>query len=122
MGVKEEDVQRAIIEFLELNGFQVMQSSRRGVRGKCPRCQQQVKVFGGDGATKGLPDLFVRHSRSMNRAHWIGLEVKGPKTPLSCEQKALAENGDIVVARSIEDAIREIDRVAGPYRWAAVPQ
>jgi hypothetical protein len=111
VGVKEEDIQRAIIQLLELHGFTVHQTSRRGVKGRCPRCHQLVKVFGGDGASKGLPDLMVRKA-SWPPIVWAGLEVKGPKTRISPEQKALAETHQIAIVRSADEALRFAEAVA----------
>lgn len=100
----EEDVQRSIIQWCHLHRLEVMQASRRGV--KCPNCRRTV--YGADGVTKGLPDLLIRVAGS---ATWLAVEVKGPKTRLSDEQKALQASGAINVVRSLDEFIALIVRL-----------
>ena len=102
--IREEDVQRSIILWCRVHRLEVMQTSRRGVR--CPTCCRTV--YGGDGVTKGLPDLFVRIGST---TMWLAVEVKGPKTRLSAEQKALQASGAIVVVRSLDEFIALIVRL-----------
>ena len=74
--VHEDDVQAGMVQMLELLGFTVLVTSRR--RRKCWHCGRYPS--GGDGVTKGTPDLFVYDPRI---GGWVGLEVKGPKTAVS---------------------------------------
>lgn len=96
----EEQVQRSIIDGLQLMGYIVLQTSRRGV--SCRHCG--AKTFGSDGVTRGLPDLVV--SRESWPKHCaLLIEVKGPATALSVEQALLERKGRIAIARSWEDAL-----------------
>ena len=96
----EEQVQRSIIDLCELLGYDVLKTPRHGIT--CKACGE--KAYGGDGATKGLPDLFVRYP-SWTRCMWVGMEVKrtGGKWS-SPEQKNLFLNGMICRVESLEDA------------------
>jgi len=105
--IPEEVVQKAIIRGLETYGYLVMVTSRIRKRSCCGNCGTWSFAAGGDGVTKGCPDLYVSHLRWPD-ACWMGIEVKGEKTPLSVEQKQLRENRRIVVARSFEDAIAAV--------------
>jgi len=96
--VSEEQVQGAIVRALRGAGYEVLITSRR--RRRCVHCGRYSA--GGDGASRGLPDLLVWDYR---RCGWLGIEVKGPRTSVSPEQRALAERGMIVVARSVAQAL-----------------
>ncbi len=108
----EAQIQRAIIELLELAGFVVWSTSR--VRRRCPECKAFVP--GGDGVDRGLPDIVFTHP-SMPRLLG-GIEVKGPTTTISPEQRAAADAGAYPICRSVEDAA-----VAVGFWWyrAATP-
>ncbi|SRR5581483_1946943 len=93
----EADVQRAAIDLLEMLGCTVLVTSR--VRKRCWKCGMYFK--GGDGASKGLPDLLVR-KRSWPPFLWVGIEIKGDKTAVSVEQQALSDAGDIYVCRGMD--------------------
>lgn len=60
--------------------------------------------------TRGLPDLFVRTARH-GPGEWLAVEVKGPTTRLSSEQKSLLASGAIRVVRSLDEFIALIGRV-----------
>lgn len=94
----EAQIQQGIIQLLELAGFTVWSTSR--VRRRCPQCRAFVP--GGDGVDKGLPDLVFSHPR-LPRVMG-GIEVKGPKTTISPEQRAAAEAGCYAICRSPEEA------------------
>lgn len=96
---REEDVQKVIVDGLRLLGYTVLVTTHRVRRCQCGRWGR-----GDYGATKGVPDLLVRR-KNWNDGVYVGLEVKGPKTPLSREQKALLAEGGLVVVRSLEDAL-----------------
>jgi hypothetical protein len=98
-GQSEEQLQQTIVEALRLAGFTVLSTSRR--RKRCRRCG--CWPAGGDGVSKGLPDLLIWCPR---RRGWIGAEVKGARTKISPEQRALAEAGKVVLVRTVEEALR----------------
>lgn len=100
----EAQVQSAIIERLTLAGYTVVSTSRirKGVR--C-RCGQWLVPSGGDGVTKGCPDLFVTHV-NWPPSMWIAIEVKGSHTPVSDEQRAMIANERYFVARDQDTADR----------------
>lgn len=70
----------------------------------------------GYGITKGVTDLLIGSDE------WgpvlLPLEVKGPKTPLSSEQKDLYSKGLIYVARSWEEAIAAVDNFEQLFGFA----
>lgn len=71
-------------------------------RRRCYRCGAYSNA--GDGCDRGIPDLLV----SLGDGRWLGLEVKGPKTRLSPEQRSLAADGRIRIVRSVEDALAAV--------------
>ena len=98
----EAQVQAAIIERLTLAGYTVVSTSRirKGVR--C-RCGQWLVPSGGDGVTKGCPDLFVTH-HAWPPSMWVAIEVKGSHTPVSDEQRAMIQQERYFVARDQDTA------------------
>ena len=95
----EEDIQRTIVDGFTVMGFTVFETSRRGI--KCRSCG--TKAFGKDGVSKGLPDLVVTHDRWPADLAFL-LEVKGPTTKISPEQRLLIDRGRYKVARSWDEA------------------
>jgi len=104
--VSEDQVQAAIVRALRGAGHEVLITSRR--RRRCVHCGRYSA--GGDGVSRGLPDLLVWDQR---RRGWIGIEVKGPRTAVSPEQRELADRGMIVVVRSVEEALAALSE-----KWA----
>lgn len=102
-GVDEAAVQKAIVEYFMLTGLTVRTTDRH--RRRCRQCGAWPS--GGDGVSKGVADLLVR-SKYWPEGIWLALEVKGPGTKVSPEQKALEQKGAIFIVRSIEDAVRAI--------------
>jgi len=100
--IKEEHIQRAIIDGLTALHYTVLQTTVRGVRM-------------GYGSSKGVPDLLITHN-SWQDGCWLGIEVKGPNTKLSLEQRLLEIDGRIQVARSWEDAIRIVKSFSNEQR------
>lgn len=98
----EDDVQATIVEALRLLGYVVLVTSRR--RKRCRVCG--AFSSGGDGCDRGIPDLLV----SLGDGRWLGLEVKGPKTRLSPEQRGLQAAGRIIVVRSVKDALQAVSQ------------
>lgn len=96
----EDDVQATIVEALRLLGYVVLVTSRR--RKRCRVCG--AFSSGGDGCDRGIPDLLV----SLDDARWLGMEVKGPRTRVSPEQRSLAADGRIRIVRSVEDALAAV--------------
>lgn len=98
-GVSEEQIQQSILQGLTAYGYIVFSTSRRVKR--CRNCGRWPGS-GGDGVTQGLPDLIV------TRESWdgvlLGIEVKGPKTRISTEQKELVEGNVIMFVRSWDEA------------------
>lgn len=100
--LSEDDLQKQIVAFLKLHGYTVMVTSRRVKR--CQKCGAFPQSGRGDGVSKGVPDLLVRHPK-WPAGLMLGLEVKRPGTVRysSLEQKAAALVGDIIVVQSLED-------------------
>lgn len=95
MKIPEEVIQRNIIELCSYLGLNVFKTSR--VRKRCWNCGRFPA--GGDGVTKGLPDLFVQPKPGKCGAFWLAIEVKGSHTQLSPEQKVLRDEGSILIIR-----------------------
>lgn len=98
----EAQVQAAIIERLTLAGYTVVSTSRIRKGARC-RCGQWLVPSGGDGVTKGCPDLFITHV-NWPPSMWIAIEVKGSHTPVSPEQRAMIANERYFVARDQDTA------------------
>ncbi len=111
---KEEDIQKLMIDGLRLKGYTVLTTSRQRRGVSCPKCGTKNFPSKGDGVDKGLPDLMVWHPRW--GACWLGLEVKGPETPVSPEQEALAKQGAVQIVKSLEDAFREVECMDMDFR------
>ncbi len=96
----EDALQRQIVQALRLGGCTVLVTSRRRKRCPCGRWPR-----GGDGVTRGLPDLLVWQPIWEG---WRGLEVKLPRGRLTAEQRALVEWGAAVVVRSVAEALAAV--------------
>ena len=120
----EDAAQTAIVSALRRCGYLVLVTSRRRKKLKfqCEACResQMAKVtcmfcgatqvpwqYGGDGCDAGVPDLLV--STREGDIRFCGLEVKGPKTAVSPEQKALRDVGRIAVVRTVEQALAAVE-------------
>lgn len=93
----EEQVQRAILDALASLGLEVLQTTVR--YRPCPRCGHLDHR--GYGAHPAVPDLLVCVGGGVLK----GLEVKGPKTPVSEAQRRLAVAGHITIVRSVAEAV-----------------
>lgn len=100
---REDDIQRVIVDGLRLLGCVVLVTTHRVKRCRCGAWSR-----GDYGATPGVPDLLVRKD-GWPAACWLGLEVKGPRTALSRQQKLLRDRGGIIVVRSLEDALGALE-------------
>jgi hypothetical protein len=107
---KEADVQREIATVLRQRGYEVMVTSRVMKVAICQRCGEKNWPRGGDGVSKGLGDILVWHPK-WPRFFRVEADVKGPRTPLSPEQKLRVEAGVLVIWRSVEDALKECEKV-----------
>lgn len=98
----EDQVQEIIVDGLRCHGFIVLVTSRHKKR--CRKCGEWSA--GGDGATKGIPDVIARDP-AWPAGQWTGLEVKktGRVKFSSIEQKLLAESGAILVVQSLEESL-----------------
>ena len=117
---REEDVQAAIIQRLELEGYIVLQTSHRTKRVTCPHCLHPFRPTGGYGASFGVPDLLVTHER-WRGCVWVGIEVKGigkdgRPGALRPDQRGLLERGRIIVATSQDEALKCVQEV-GEQLW-----
>lgn len=102
----EKDVQSEVVAAVKSLGYLVQETSIK-IRGKRKRWNMIV------GIDAGISDLLI------GRTGWgpvrLCLEMKGPKTALSDEQKRLLDLGLIEVARSLEEAIAAIQRFQERY-------
>ena len=97
----EEKVQARVVKALELRGYRVLSTVQRRKQLRCRECGTWQWPQGGTGTTPGVPDLLVCVPGGL-----VGLEVKGPTTAISAEQRELALAGHIVVVRSAEEAVK----------------
>jgi hypothetical protein len=106
----ESQVQEQIERALRSRGYWVLSTSEHRKRQACPNCNHRFTPTGGRGCDKGVPDLLVTSGRSRPiqwpPGVWLGLECKGPTTPLSPEQKLLHAERRIFIVRSVETALR----------------
>lgn len=100
---REEPVQARIIRALTLAGFTVLSTVQRKRRVRCFKCGASQWPPGGTGTTPGVPDLLVCVPGGL-----VGLEVKGTRTQVRPEQKALARAGHIRIVRSVEEAMEAV--------------
>lgn len=101
--VKEESVQRQIIDLFTALGFAVYQASRRGVKTKNGR------VFGADGCSKELPDLYIRWP-DWPPGMQLAIEVKKPKgwRWTTDEQEAAWRCGATAKVHSVDQAVMTV--------------
>jgi len=102
-------VEREFDKCAEAAGWLVLKTSLRRKAVKCQRCGMVQWPQGGDGCTKGLPDRFVRRPE-WPPYKWLGVELKGSKTPLSQEQKELQKQAAILVVRSWAEFLEKVPR------------
>lgn len=108
-GKTEDDAQAEIVKGLRSRGYVVLVTSRRVKR--CHGCGAFPKSGIGDGVSKGLADLQVRHP-SWPVGHWRTLEVKRPGKRWrwsSPEQRDAYRAGQFYLVQSLEDALRALD-------------
>lgn len=98
----EDGIQAAIVVELRVRGFEVLVNSRR--RKRCRKCG--TVSAGGDGVSKGAPDLLVS-AAWMPAWTWIGLEVKRPGRIVwsSPEQESMSRRLKVLVVQSVAEAI-----------------
>jgi hypothetical protein len=107
---REEAIQAAAIQLLEASGYTVLQTSLRMRRVQCPECDEWFRPHFAAGTTPGVPDLLVAGGR-LPVGVWIGVEVKAPKGAVRPEQRALANDGRIIIVRSAADALAGVQRI-----------
>lgn len=106
----EENIQQATIHALRTRGYRVQQTTHRVKLASCPKCHQKFRPGGNYGATKGIADLLIRRD-NWPKYFWMQLEMKGPKTPLSPDQKELLSAEAIAIARDVKTAIEIVEEV-----------
>lgn len=100
---QETDIQAAAIAELTRAGYIVLQCSVRYHAQRCRECGAWARPEGGTGQSPGIPDLIVTRE-SWPIGLWRGVEMKGPKTPLSAEQELLLAQGRISAVRTAAEA------------------
>lgn len=108
--IREEDLQRTIIEALRLKGYEVLVTSRVRKRVQCKSCGEWGWMQGGDGVTKGLADLLCSR-QEWGLPVWVGIEVKGSRTAITQAQQDLANRGFNVIVRSLEEAVEALEKI-----------
>ena len=101
--ISEDAVQSHIIGALRNEGYTVLETSEHRKAERCPHCEKWMRSKVGRGSSKGVPDLLVTKDTWPQYAAAL-LEVKGPQTRLSPEQKVLEKTGRIAIVRSLSDA------------------
>lgn len=105
---REENVQREIIRSLAAQGYRVLQTTVRVH--PCPHCGHTDHR--GYGSTPGVPDLLICRD-GWPLPVFVGIEVKGPKTQVSDAQATLADEGHIVICRTVDAAQAAVSGVDG---------
>jgi hypothetical protein len=109
----EAGVSRRIEDRFAVRGYEVMVTSEQRKKVECALYKGGQRTGGcglwffphdGSGVDKGIPDIFVRDPRRYPPYVWIGIEVKGPTTPISDEQRAYGARLGYVIARGDEEA------------------
>ena len=106
----EEAVQQGVLKLLRLHQHTALSTVHRVRLVHCPHCGKPFTPPANYGADRGVPDVIARAS-SMRKGVWLGLEVKGPKTPLSPEQQRLEKAGAIIVVRTPDAALKALQGV-----------
>ncbi len=109
--LSEGQIQAQVVQYLGLKRYDVLEigKSRKGVC--CPQCRNFFVPRGWQGNTPGAPDLLISAS-SFPAGTWLGVEMKAEKGDFRGreEQKSLADKGRILVARSLDDVIKILER------------
>ncbi len=125
VAVKEEVVEREVDQHLAREGYKFLNTTVRYpyFSTTCPRCQcsHRARYNGGTGQDKGIPDRLLYSPQwthpSLGVSLWLGVELKGSKTPFSShEQAKLAHEKHIVVAREWKTAVEAAQRVDAFWR------
>lgn len=90
---REKDLQQDAIQLLRTFGYIVLSTS--------------VRKRSQTGQDKGIPDILVTHT-AWPAPLWTGIELKGPKTPVSPAQQRLADDGRIAICRSFAEICRAL--------------
>jgi hypothetical protein len=116
----ERQLQRQIVEGLQVHGYVVKQIGHITKQVRCQQCGHWQTPHVGYGNDPSVPDLLVSHPR-WPVALWAGLELKTPQEVtllgtipggrLSPGQRALAQLGRIAIIRSLEDALLVLEQV-----------
>jgi hypothetical protein len=114
--VREEVVQQHIMNALRGAGNIVLSTVNRIKLCHCPHCGHAFRPSGANGASPGVPDVLARPGERAStrwpRAVWLGIECKGAKTRLSPQQKEFHEQGAIVIARSVDEALDAMEETS----------
>lgn len=114
-GGREEEVQGATIVELRRLDYTVLQTSVRFRMVRCPACDHVFHNHADTGQSPGIPDTLVHASAWPVSSLWLGLEIKGAKTPLSKRQKELQSETAIVVARTVAQAVAFVAAVDSAF-------
>lgn len=90
--VIEADLQSTVIEGLQANGYEVMETGKARARVQCPECSRAFYPTGWQGNTPGVTDLFIR-GKHWPVGIWLAVELKGSSTPVTEAQQALSDRG-----------------------------
>ena len=106
----EASLQRDVRNLLTTIGYTVMETGKSRSMVACPACGKRSYATGWQGNTPGLPDIYVHCTR------WplpiaIAMELKAPKGRPSDAQKALADSGQTAIVRSVDDALKLLQRM-----------
>ena len=104
--MRERDLQRLIVDYLEVQHYIVLELSAWRRRTTCPACGHAFHPRGGS-SSPGAPDMLLWHPlASPGGGHgMLGLEVKlpGSRSRLSPAQRELVTLGVTRVVRSLEE-------------------
>lgn len=113
--VSEDEIQRAIIVDLRLRGYEVLETSEHRRAEPCPHCKKFHTSTQGRGCLPGVPDLLVTHE-DFPELCFLGLEVKGPKTPITPKQQQLADAGRTVIVYSVKEALDAVQQAHKKFK------
>jgi len=121
--LREKDLQKLIVDWLRLQGYEVLEVGAFRQRTRCGACGHEGYLRGATSSV-GVPDLLVWHAElglhvgalSVSPV-WVGLEVKTKTGRPSARQRELADLGATRIVRSLEDVERVLLELGLPVRY-----
>lgn len=107
--VLEADLQEGVIDRLNFEGYEVMETGKTRAMIDCPKCHTRHYPTGWQGNTESLPDLFIR-GKEWPVGVYVAVELKGSQTPVRPGQQELCDRAGSYICRSWEEVLEAVQQ------------